>query len=59
MDGKCRYRAILNTETAVEAEEEGIRSAQVGELKAALLAVKGKTKTICVDSYSPWVVSLQ
>lgn len=38
----------------MEAEEEGIRSAQVGELKAVVLAVKEKTKTICVDSYTLW-----
>lgn len=40
--------------TAVEAVEGGMRSAQVGELKAALVAVKGKTKPICVDSYTLW-----
>lgn len=26
----------------------------MGELKAVLVAVKEKTKTICVDSYTPW-----
>lgn len=55
IDGKWRYRAVaLNTETGVEVVEEGIGSAQVGELKAVLLAVKEKTKPICVNSYVLW-----
>lgn len=55
VDGKWSYRAAaLTIETGVGAVEEGTGSAQVGECKAVLLAVKEKTKTICVDSYALW-----
>lgn len=51
-----KYRA-LNIETGVEVVEvveEGMGSAQVGELKAVLLAVKEKARAVDVDSYAVW-----
>lgn len=60
IDGKWKYRAVaLNIQTGMEVVEEGMGSAQVRELKAALLALKEKAKIIYVDSYSFWAGATQ
>lgn len=60
IDGKWKYRAVaLNIQTGMEVVEEGTGSAQVRELKTALLALKEKVKMIYVDSYSFWDGAIQ
>lgn len=60
IDGKWKYRAVaLNIQTGMEVVEEGTGSAQVRELKTALLALKEKVKMIYVDSYSFWAGATQ
>lgn len=55
IDGKWKYRAVAsNIHTGMEVVEEGMGSALVGMLKAVLLAVREKAKTIYVDSYAIW-----
>lgn len=55
IDGKWKYRAIaFNIQTGVEVVEERMESAQVGMLKAVLLAVREKAKTTYVVSYAIW-----
>lgn len=53
LNGKWKYRAVaLNIEMGVEVIGKALGSAQVGELKAVLLAVKENAKMVYVDSYA-------
>lgn len=59
IDGKWKYRVVaLNIQTGMEVVE-GMRSAQVRKLKAVLLALKEKARTIYVDFYSVWAGATQ
>ena len=60
VDGKWQYKAVaLEIKTGKQVIEEGEGSAQVGELRAVVLAAQNEAKAIYVDSYAVWAGATQ
>ncbi|KAK4811127.1 hypothetical protein QYF61_019758 [Mycteria americana] len=55
VNGKWQYKAVaLDITTGKQVVEEGEGSAQVGEIRAVVLAAQNGAKIIYVDSYAVW-----
>ncbi|KAK4810552.1 hypothetical protein QYF61_004515, partial [Mycteria americana] len=60
VNGKWQYKAVaLDITTGKQVVEEGEGSAQVGEIRAVVLAAQNGAKIIYVDSYAVWAGATQ
>ncbi|KAK4806386.1 hypothetical protein QYF61_016236 [Mycteria americana] len=60
VNGKWQYKAVaLHITTGKQVVEEGEGSAQVGEIRAVVLAAQNGAKVIYVDSYAVWAGATQ
>lgn len=58
--GKWQYKAVeFDITTGKQVIEEGEENAQVGEIKAVVLAAQNRAKVIYVESYAVWASATQ